>query len=81
MMAVSPSRISSPCKPFLVFFYKSLSDGIGIHGSCQCGFEANEVGSALDGVDVIGKGIDVFCVPFVPLQSNFSFNPIFFTRR
>ena len=55
--------------------------GVGVHGPGQGGLEADQVGSPLVGVDVVGEGEDLLVVGVVVLHGDLDLDPPFSPRK
>ena len=58
----------------LLLFQHALGGGEVVDGTRERRTEAGEVRAAIDGVDGIGEGKDVFAVGIVVLQRDFDFD-------
>ena len=71
MMAVMPSRMSSPWRFGVLLLEQVLGPGVLVHHGGEGRLEALLVGAALGGVDAVGEGVDaVGVVAGVPLEGD-----------
>ena len=73
MMAVRPSRMSSPLKVVLLLLQEVAGPGVTVDARWSAPWETLLVHAALNGGDAVGEGVDRLVVPGVPLQGDLDF--------